>query len=218
MMPNIDPPLSSVGLSIWRIVKEQPGIHFRGLGRAANLSSVGQLRHHLDRLARRGILLEVEDGRYKRFFVAGDHHPDLRPGLARFARRVPRLIGTLLLARPMNRAELRRTLGCADSTLGYHLTRMLLLGDLVRTRTRNRTEYALADPEFVRKVLVMQPGGVMTAPGRSGHAHTTIQGTPPVAVAVAEAAAPADAVVADSPQPAPAWQPDERDPEGAQAA
>jgi DNA-binding HxlR family transcriptional regulator len=150
------PRMSEVGRTIYKIVKEQPGIHFRGLGRAANLTSAGQLRHHLDRLERQGLLVELEDGRYKRFFVAGDHDRTLRPGLARFARLVPRKIGKLLLVHPMNRTELRRSLGCADSTLGYHLKRMMEQGDLEKHRGRNCCKYSLTSPELVQKVLMLQ--------------------------------------------------------------
>lgn len=150
------PRMSEVGRTIYKICKEQPGIHFRGLGRAAGLTSAGQLRHHLDRLERQGLLVELEDGRYKRFFVAGDHDRTLRPGLARFARSVPRKIGKLLLVHPMNRTELRRSLGCADSTLGYHLKRMMEQGDLEKQRGRNCCRYSLTSPELVQKVLMLQ--------------------------------------------------------------
>jgi hypothetical protein len=154
------PRMSEVGRTIYKIVKEQPGIHFRGLGRAAQLTSAGQLRHHLDRLERQGLLVELEDGRYKRFFIAGDHDRTLRPGLARFARSVPRKIGKLLLVHPMNRTELRRSLGCADSTLGYHLKRMMEQGDLVKQRGRNCCRYSLTNAELVQKVLMLQGSGM----------------------------------------------------------
>lgn len=151
-----EPVVSQVALCIRRTVKQNPGIHFRGLSRAANVASAGQLRHHLDHLEHQGILIEVADGRYKRFFIAGDQDPKLRPEMARFTRVVPRRIAKLLLLNPMNRTQLRRALGCADSTLGYHLSRMVSVGDLVRERGPNSCIYSLASGETVRKLLVMQ--------------------------------------------------------------
>lgn len=148
--------VSEVGLSIQRAVKENPGIHFRGLARAAQVTSAGQLRHHLDRLQDRGVVIEVEDGRYKRFFHAGDHDPGLRAEMARFARVVPRRIAKLLLVHPMNRTQLRRGLGCADSTLGYHLTRMVTMGDLSRVRGPHSCLYSLTSREQVSKILILQ--------------------------------------------------------------
>jgi DNA-binding transcriptional ArsR family regulator len=174
------PRMSEVGRTIYRIVKEQPGIHFRGLGRAAGLSSAGQLRHHLDRLERQGLVVELEDGRYKRFFVAGDHDRTLRPGLARFARSVPRKIGKLLLVHPMNRTELRRSLGCADSTLGYHLKRMIEQGDLEKQRGRNCCRYSLTSPELVQKVLMLQGAG-LEPEARSEEMGTPLPATPNLA-------------------------------------
>lgn len=146
-------PLGAVALRLQGIVKSNPGIHFRALGRAAGVSSVGQLRHHIDRLQHDGLVVEVPEGRFKRFFASGQHEPKLRPALARFARHVPRLVGRLLLRQPMNRTELRRTLGLADSTLGYHLARMVRLGDLVKDRGNNRCTYSLADPDLARQVF-----------------------------------------------------------------
>lgn len=172
-------PVGEIGRVIFAIVQEQPGIHFRGLARAANLTSAGQLRHHLDRLERHGLVVELEDGRYKRFFAAGDHEPELRPGLARFSRMVPRRIGKLLLAGPMNRTELRRSLGCADSTLGYHLNRMLRSGDLQKQRTPTGCNYALADEAFVRRLLQQPDGRPMPGPGgQSGQAQVPAQQDP----------------------------------------
>ena len=152
-------------LNIARVVREHPGIHFRGLGRAAQVSSAGQLRHHLDRLERDGTLVEVEDGRYKRFFVAGQHDPKVRPEIARFSREVPRRIATLLLGHSMNRTELRRSLGCADSTLGYHLSRMVMLGDLAKTRGTNCCHYSLTREELVRGILRGEADMASTAAG-----------------------------------------------------
>ncbi len=148
-----------VGLQLYHIVKEHPGVHFRGLGRAAGLTSAGQLRHHLDRLVRRGLIVEVKDGRFSRYFATGDHEPRLRPELARFARPLPRQIGKLLLQSPLGRTELRRRLGCADSTLGYHLNRLVAAGDLQRRPGRNGGQYCLSDTDGVRRALLMLQEG-----------------------------------------------------------
>lgn len=153
MSRHSDIPRGGVTEELYQIVKDQPAIHFRGLKRAADLSSNGQLRHHLDQLENEDALVEVEDGGYTRYFVPGEYHPELREGLARFARRVPRTIGKLLINGPLSRTELREALGCADSTLGYHLNRMMDLGDLERDRHPDRTLYRLSDPRFVARVL-----------------------------------------------------------------
>lgn len=145
---------SDVADRIHSIVRDRPAIHFRGLKRAADVSSNGQLRHHIDQLQRENVLVELEDGGYTRFFITGQHKPELRRGLARFARRVPRIIARLLLDGSMIRTDLRQALGCADSTLGYHLNRMLEQGDLQRDRDDGRSLYSLTDPGFVRRVLV----------------------------------------------------------------
>lgn len=162
MRDGVEPELSQIALSVLHVVRERPGIHFRELARAADISSMGQLRHHLDHLQRRGLLFEIEDGRYKRFFVAGEQPAHLRKALTRFARPVPRRIGKLLLRRPLSRTELRHGLGCADSTLGYHLTRMTYLGDVVKTGSGNGRRYALSDPVTVRQALKAHEDGALS--------------------------------------------------------
>jgi hypothetical protein len=59
---------------------------------------------------------------------------------------------------PMNRTELRRSLGCADSTLGYHLARMIQMGDLAKSRGPNCCRYSLTSEELVRKMMLLQEG------------------------------------------------------------
>lgn len=138
---------------VYRIIQERPAIHFRGLKRAAEITSNGQLRHHLDQLDDEDALIEIEDGGYTRFFIPGEHPPEIREALARFARQVPRTIGKLLLDGSMTRSGLREALGCADSTLGYHLNRMIKLGDVEREQDPRRSMYTLTDPDLVRRVL-----------------------------------------------------------------
>lgn len=170
--------VSEVSQCVRRMVKENPGIHFRGLGRAAHVTSAGQLRHHLDRLEHQGIIVEVEDGRYKRFFVTGDQDPKLRPEMARFTRVVPRRIAKLLLVGPMNRSQLRRSLGCADSTLGYHLSRMVTLGDLARERGPNTCIYSLTSGDTVRQLLVQQGAAAAAAHEEPATILTNVLNTP----------------------------------------
>lgn len=182
--PGPDGRTRGVGLQLYQIIKDHPGVHFRGLGRAAGLTSAGQLRHHLDRLVRRGLIVEVKDGRFSRYFATGDHEPRLRPELARFARPLPRQIGKLLLQSPLGRTELRRRLGCADSTLGYHLNRLVAAGDLERRPGRNGGQYCLSDTEGVRRALLML---------QEGEKEPLPSGRPP------EAAAPAPGLLASVP-------------------
>lgn len=157
---------SPVSQAICRIVQARPGIHFRDLGRAAGLPSAGQLRHHLDRLRRQGLVLEFADGRYRRYFALQGHDARLRGPICRFARPIPQRIGRALLAGPLNRTALRRTLDLADSTLGYHLARMVAAGDLARTKGVNCCNYSLVDADLVREVVHLQATALDPADAR----------------------------------------------------
>lgn len=171
MIMDKEPFDSQVRHALWHVIKQRPGIHFRALGRAAGVTSLGHLRHHLDHLERRDLVVEVEDGRYKRFFLTGEQPARVRHVLARLSRPVPRRIGRLLLARPMTRTELRRRLGCADSTLGYHLSRMIDLGDLIKDRNGNQCHYMLSEPEAVKEALAVQEGDMPHVDGPAPNDH-----------------------------------------------
>jgi len=150
--------LTGHDLAIYSIVHRAPGIHFRSLGRAAHIHSMGQLRHHVDRLCSGGVLVERTDGGYSRYLVQGDHDAATRVLLVRLARTVPRRIAHLLLSGGMTRTALRRGLGCADSTIGYHLHHMVDAGDVVRGGVGRRCSYELANEDAVRKALALMDG------------------------------------------------------------
>ncbi len=149
----MSPSRSPVGEHLCRIIHAQPGIHFRALERAANLQSTGQLRHHIDQLQRNGTVVEVSDGGFHRFFIATDHDRRLRLRMVRFARPLAHRLARTLLRQECTRTEIRRALGCADSTLGYYLNRMEDAGDIIRRETPHGIVYALADPHGVREVI-----------------------------------------------------------------
>lgn len=149
---------SPVGEDLCRIIHDQPGIHFRALERAANLQSTGQLRHHIDQLQRAGTVVEVSDGGFHRFFIATDHDRRLRQRMVRFSRPLANRLARTLLRQEIGRTEIRRALGCADSTLGYYLNRMEESGDVIRRHGPNGHVFALADPEGVKEVLEAQWG------------------------------------------------------------
>jgi DNA-binding transcriptional ArsR family regulator len=193
-------PTHGVGANLLRIIREQPGIHFRALGRQAGLTSSGQLRHHLDRLADLGAVAEVKDGRFSRFFGGGEEDPNLRARQARLSRPVPNLIARLLADRPMSRTELRRRLGCADSTLGYHLNRLVQVGDIQRRIGPGGHEYVLSDPSVTPPELPWRTPPA-TAPSAAPPASTPGEVLDPaMAPALPPAATPALAL----PSPAPA--------------
>jgi predicted transcriptional regulator len=160
---------SGLAQTLSNVVRQQPGIHFRGLQSAASVASLGQLRYHVDQLKRDGVLVEVKDGGFTRFFLAGAQDPALRIALAHFARPVPRRIAQHLLEEPLSWSDLRARLGCADSTLGYHLNRMGALGDVERRHTRSGWQYVLTEPQLVERAIRMHAaaevrGGAVEGP------------------------------------------------------
>jgi predicted transcriptional regulator len=64
------PPLNqSTRVEIYKLVKANPGIHFRGICNSLNLP-VGVVQYHLSFLIRAGLVTSFLDGRYRRYFVS----------------------------------------------------------------------------------------------------------------------------------------------------
>lgn len=124
--------------AIRHALQAYPGMHFRGLGRRIGVTSSGQLRHHLDVLAKENVVVEVREGKFVRYYLAGQEPKDLQVH-AMLSRPVPNHIVRALQTGPMKRSTLRTIIGKSDTTMAYHLDR-LLRADVVR---RAMGEYSL---------------------------------------------------------------------------
>ncbi len=153
---------SAVGESLLRLIQARPGIHFRALGRAANIPSAGQLRYHLDRLRKVGLVVEAHDGKFTRFMLVDQNPARIRPAIVHLARPAAARIGRMLLHGPMRRVELRRRLGLADSTLSYHMGRLIAAGCVEKRGRSGGCEYTLVDPVLVREALAIRTGSLET--------------------------------------------------------
>lgn len=158
------PRISPVGVRLYDAVRANPGIKFRALGRAVDIRSMGQLRHHVDRLCRSGMIVELTDGGFRRYCVPGHHDSSIDPLFSRLARPAVQRIARLLLAGALTRTTIRKALGCSDSTAGYHLSRMVDNGDLAKIRVDNRCFYAVVDADRMREGLAAFDTPVLHGP------------------------------------------------------
>lgn len=121
---------SSARGEIFDFVRDNPGLHFRGICRHLGLS-IGVVQYHLDLLTSTGRLTSRRETRYKRYFVSGRFSEtdieiisSLRNGTAR------KIIAILLGEPAMRHGDLAALLDISSQALTWQMKR-LKANDLV---------------------------------------------------------------------------------------
>jgi predicted transcriptional regulator len=138
---------------IFEHIRDNPGTHIREMERELNLS-IGVLTYHLDQLE--GARLIRSEGENRRsYFKADDFtHADRRIIAVLRSSRVEQIVVVLLEKENVSFRELKERLGISNSTLSYHMSR-LVRSEIVMITTVNREKYfRLVDRGSVLSALV----------------------------------------------------------------
>lgn len=135
---------------IYRLVEEHPGIHFRDLLERLDYAQ-GTLQYHLRRLADDGLVAVSDDGKYTRYYPAGEFSESDRAVMNALRRTYSRrIIAHLLADGPLTTAELSDRLGKARSTISWHLSKLVDANLVTKERDGVAVYYALSDPDRAR--------------------------------------------------------------------
>lgn len=144
--------------SLFSLVRERPGLHLRELERRLEMR-VALLEHHLRVLIRAGMVEEVKEGGYTRFFPidSGSRRPDgiqrRRIGLLRHNLRL-RVVLNLLATDVARHSDIAAALRVAPSKLSYHLRKLEDGGLVIRVEQGTEKGFALADRDEVLRLLI----------------------------------------------------------------
>lgn len=150
--------------TIYELVLSQPGLHLREIQRRLAMH-VNLVEYHLHHLVSSELVVVVKDGGYVRYF------PSQAPGsggdLDRLTSREKRLLGLLRQTMPLRiivflvatghalHKQLCDHLGCAPSTLTYHMKK-LVRADVVEQRHAGEGKgYTLSDRRGVARLLML---------------------------------------------------------------
>ena len=132
-------------LSIFRYIRENPGVHLRGIATDMGVS-LGTLRYHIQVLGDTHRISVVEEGGHKRFFENGGTYSEVQQTLLRHLRNeTTHDILTFLMTHPSaSRQEIAGAVGISGSTVTWHMQR--LAGDeIVENRKDGRyVRYTIA--------------------------------------------------------------------------
>lgn len=134
---------------IYQVVAANPGIHFRELLDRLDYAQ-GTVQYHLRDLRAEGLIEEADDGKFTRYYPAGEFDEIDRAVISALRREYARRIVAHLAADgPLTTSELAERLDRSPSTVSWHLSK-LTEAELVETERDGRAVYySLIDPDRV---------------------------------------------------------------------
>ncbi|MCX8174535.1 MAG: winged helix-turn-helix transcriptional regulator [Thermoplasmata archaeon] len=138
--------------SIYNLIAEVPGIHFRELQRKLGLE-VGTLDYHLNRMEKEGLIYAVKDRYYKRYYTKEVDARDFEL-MAVLRQEKPRRIVLHLLLNPgSTHAEIGKELNLALSTTTFYLD-MLCRKGVVNAVRGEKVQYFVSESERAVNALI----------------------------------------------------------------
>ncbi len=140
--------------SIYSLISTSPGLHFREIQRRTEIAT-GQLTYHLNHLQKAGLIKNINDGEYLRYYAQIQINDEERRVLELVRQKSIRHILLFLLENDnCNHELLVMNLDIAPSTISWHLKK-LIDSNVVNKKVEGRKSfYSINNPELVMKVLV----------------------------------------------------------------
>jgi predicted transcriptional regulator len=150
--------------SIYNLVLSQPGLHLREIQRQLEMH-VNLVEYHLHHLIESELVVSVHQGGYNRFFAAqatgaGSNVDRLtsqdKRVLGMMRQPMPlRIMVYLLAAGNAQHKDVCEHLGCAPSTLTYHMKKLVRARVVIQKSAGEGKGYHLADRRGVARLLML---------------------------------------------------------------
>jgi len=141
--------------SIYNHILKSPGLHERELARVLNIP-LSTLDYHLYYIRQRGLIKAKSDGRYKRYYVAGDIGVQEGKVIAILRQKVTRNIIMFLLLHPEStHRDVSNHIELAKSTTTFHLNKLIDLEIITQTKIGRETKYIISNPDHISDLLII---------------------------------------------------------------
>lgn len=139
---------------IFDLISKFPGLHFREILRRLETSS-GNLNYQLNYLVKHNILVAIQDGNLKRYYIVGKVKSKEKRILACLRNETARGLVLFLMLNPNSQFnEIANKFDLAPSKLAYHLNK-LVDRDIIEKKRKGRTTlYKPVDEEAIANVLI----------------------------------------------------------------
>lgn len=140
-------------LEIYNFIKNNPGIHFRGICDRLSLS-VGVVQYHLDVLERAGIITCQVDGQNKRFFENGAFAKADMTLISLVKHETTAKILKILLQNGSTfHKDIARDLGVSSQALTWQMNQLKKIGLINAEKTGINVKYSLSDAHTIKFIL-----------------------------------------------------------------
>lgn len=139
---------------IFELISEFPGLHFREILRRLDISS-GNLNYQLYHMMKHEMLVVIQDGNLKRYYVAGKIKGKEKRVLACLRNETARGLVLFLLLNPNSQFnEIGKNFDLSPSKLAYHLGKLVEKKIIQKERKGRATIYKVIDEEAIANVLI----------------------------------------------------------------
>jgi len=130
-------------LEIYNFVKNNPGIHFRGI--CGNLGlSIGIAQYHLSVLTHTGLLSVYNDGQYKRYFESNAYAAtDMKMVSLLRHETIRKILTVLSQSGPILHKDLTHRLGLSSQALTWQMNQLKRTGIIEAIKEGMSVKYAL---------------------------------------------------------------------------
>jgi len=139
---------------LYRYIRDNPGSHLRRIERDLGMN-IGTLRHHVDFLEKKRIIVSGKDGNLKVFFAAGELSTDekrISPILQQKCMR--NIILTIIFVPGLTHGGIAERLSMKPSTLSKYL-KILESKEVIRVeRDQNEKHYFIRDEKEIIELLL----------------------------------------------------------------
>ena len=128
---------------LFELISNYPGLHFREILRRVNMSS-SNVSYHLQYLLKRDIVVEVADGKLKRYYIKGKIDHAEKVVLSILRSEIPRGIVLFLLLNPdMLYHDILDNFDLEPSRLSYYLKKLVDSGIVTQTKEGRSHRYTV---------------------------------------------------------------------------
>ena len=138
---------------IYRLIKKNPGLHFREIQRRLEIPS-SSLEHHLNYMNRNNVIYDRKDGGYTRYFCEPLSKDEQKIISALRHKRLREIVTILVERNETKFQDLKDFLHLSPSILSYYLKYLIDHRIIVRKKVGYENIYSLYD-QRAKKVLIM---------------------------------------------------------------
>jgi predicted transcriptional regulator len=144
-------------LEIYSYIKENPGVHFRGISQTLGLS-VGVVQYHLGVLEHAALITAHFDGQNKRFFERGTYTKTDITLISLTRHETTAKILTILAQSSAYHKDIAHNLGISPQALTWQMNQLKKTGLIITEKTGINVRYCLIGADALKLFLKLTSG------------------------------------------------------------